>query len=55
MKNYQFYSRANFNNNNNAECIGKVRTFSRLNAAKHFAKIKNLSLRDFLRIFKVSK
>jgi len=38
------------------EPIGKTILYtSRLNAAKHFAKIKNLDLKSFLRLFIVEK
>lgn len=38
-----------------AEPIAKTNFGSRLEAAKFFAKIKNLSLKTFLRIYKVVK
>lgn len=39
----------------NSEPIDSVRSSSRLLAAKHFALRKNLPLKSFLKIFKVSK
>lgn len=38
------------------EAIGRTASHSsRLSAAKHFAKIKNLELKDFLKLFTVEK
>ena len=37
------------------ESLGSVRTSSRLEAAKYFAKQKKLALKQFLRIFSISK
>jgi hypothetical protein len=38
------------------EPIGRTPIYkSRLEAAKHFAKIKNLELREFLKLFNVEK
>lgn len=48
---YTFSSRSDINN----EPIDSVRTVSRLLAAKYFADRKNLPLKSFLKIFKVSK
>ena len=46
---YGFY----FKNSKNQEIIGKTADLSRLSAAKHFAKMKNLPLKEFLKIFGV--
>jgi hypothetical protein len=47
-----FYSKSD----KTKEAIGRTSLYrSRLNAAKHFAKIKNLELKDFLRLFTVEK
>ena len=47
-----FYSKSD----KTKEAVGRTATYSsRLNAAKHFAKIKNLELKDFLRLFTVEK
>ena len=49
---FYFYHR----NDNTQEPIKKVFfTTSRLNAAKYFAEIKQMELKDFLKIFGVSK
>jgi hypothetical protein len=47
-----FYSKSD----KEKEPIGRTAIYgSRLNAAKHFAKIKNLELKQFLRLFTVEK
>ena len=46
---YGFY----FKNSKKQEIIGKTEGLSRLNAAKHFAKVKNLPLKEFLKVFGV--
>jgi hypothetical protein len=37
----------------NQEIIGRKMSFSRLEAAKHFAELKHLPLKEFLKIFSV--
>jgi hypothetical protein len=49
MKQIVFYSRID----PNKEPIGKTISFSRLQAAKYFAKIKQLELKAFLKIYGV--
>ncbi len=51
MKKYQFYSKFD----SSKESYGCVISFSRLNAAKVFAQKKRLPLKEFLRIFEVSR
>lgn len=51
MKKYSYYSRWC----NDCEQLGTVVELSRLKAARYFAKRKQLSLKDFLRLFKISK
>ena len=51
MSKYYFYSRVD----KTQESIDSVRAFSRLQAAKYFAKRKQLDLKSFLSIFAVSK
>lgn len=51
MSKYYFYSRVD----KTQEAIDSVRAFSRLQAAKYFAKRKQLDLKSFLSIFAVSK
>jgi hypothetical protein len=51
MKKYFFY----YKNDSNKEPVHSVDSESRLDAAKLFAKIKNLSLKSFLSLFNVSK
>ena len=46
---YGFY----FKNDKDQEIIGKTVDLSRLSAAKHFAKRKNLPLKEFLKVFGV--
>jgi hypothetical protein len=46
---YGFY----FKNSKKQEIIGKTNDLSRLSAAKHFAKVKNLPLKEFLKVFGV--
>lgn len=47
-----FYSKSD----KTKEAVGRTSIYSsRLDAAKHFAKIKNLELKDFLRLFTVKK
>jgi len=46
---YGFY----FRNDTTQEIIGKTVDLSRLSAAKHFAKRKNLPLKEFLKLFAV--
>jgi len=51
MTQYYFYSR----NDKKQEPIDSVRALSRLQAAKHFARRKQLDLKSFLSIFTVNK
>lgn len=51
MKKYSYYSRWCSDNDQ----LGSIVEISRLRAANHFAKRKQLQLKDFLRLFKVSK
>ena len=51
MTKYYFYSRID----QNQEAIHSVRAFSRIQAARYFAEQKQLPLKDFLRIFAVSR
>ena len=51
MKRFSFYSR----NDSSQEAISSTLASSRLNAAKKFAETKQLPLKDFLRIFGISK
>lgn len=51
MKQYYFYSK----NDSTQEAISKTRSWSRLSAAKFFAESKQLPLKVFLSLFKVSK
>ena len=51
MKRFSFYSRVD----KSQEAIATIITTSRLSAAKKFAQTKQLPLKDFLRIFGVSK
>jgi hypothetical protein len=46
---FAFYNK----NDKNQEIIGKIVSTSRLNAAKYFAAHKQLSLKEFLKIFGV--
>jgi hypothetical protein len=46
---YGFY----FKNSKKQEIIGKTESLSRLNAAKHFAEVKKLPLKEFLKVFGV--
>jgi hypothetical protein len=49
---YYFYSK----NDKNREPIKRLtRITSRLDAARYFAQLKNMTLRDFLRVFGVSR
>jgi hypothetical protein len=51
MKKYSFYSRID----GSQEVIGSTIAFSRLSAAEQFAQRKQLPLKSFLGLFKVSK
>ena len=42
-------------NDSNKEALGKSNTSSRLEAAKEFAQMKQLPLKDFLKIWSVEK
>jgi hypothetical protein len=46
---YGFY----FKNSKKQEIIGKTEDLSRLSAAMYFAKMKNLPLKEFLKVFGV--
>jgi hypothetical protein len=48
---YSFYSR----NDQSQESVGKIVATNRLSAAKYFAAIKRMSLKQFLSVFEVSK
>jgi len=48
---YYYYSKLD----QSAEAVDKVFTTGRLQAAKHFAARKQLALKDFLKIWTVSK
>lgn len=49
--NYYYYSKLD----SSTEAVDRVFTTGRLAAAKHFAARKNLPLKDFLKIWTVSK
>lgn len=51
MVKYYFYAR----NDQSQEAIDSVRAFSRIQAAKYFAKRKQMNLKQFLLLFGVSK
>ena len=51
MKNYYFYSRLD----STKEAISKITSTSRLEAAKKFAKSKDFTLKQFLKLFGVAK
>ena len=51
MKKYEFSSRKDIE----GEAYGSTISFSRLSAARLFAEKKRLPLKDFLRIYKVTK
>ena len=51
MKRFSFYSRVD----KDQGAVGTTLTSGRLAAAKHFAKQKQLPLKDFLRIFSISR
>jgi len=51
MKKYFFYHR----NDSTQEPVHSIESDSRLEAAKTFSKVKQLSLKSFLSLFKVSK
>jgi len=51
MKKYFFYSKSD----KSKQPISKIEANSRLSAAKYFSKVKGLSLKSFLNLFKVSK
>jgi hypothetical protein len=51
MKKYFFFVRKD----KSQERISSTSAMSRLSAAKYFAKIKNLKLKDFLNVFEVSR
>jgi hypothetical protein len=48
---YIYYSKVDSSN----ELLGKISSPSRLAAAKYFAKRKNLPLKEFLKLYSVSK
>ena len=49
---YYFYSR---NDKNREPIMRSTKITSRLDAAKYFAQLKNMSLKAFLSVFSVSK
>lgn len=51
MPKYYFYYKGDLKQ----EPIDKIKSNSRLKAAKYFAKVKNLKLKEFLEIFGVNK
>ena len=51
MKQYYFYSRFD----STKEAIGKTRAFGRLEAARMFARDKQFTLKQFLKLFAVKK
>lgn len=51
MKRYYFYSRVD----NSQEPVAYTTSLSRCRAAKHFAQMKQMSLKSFLTIFAVSR
>lgn len=51
MKKYYFYSKMD----SAQEPIMSVRSFSRLEAAKSFAQIKQMDLKTFISVFSVSR
>ena len=51
MTKYYFYSR----NDKSQEPIMNIRAWSRLEAAKSFAAVKQMNLKTFLSVFAVSK
>jgi len=51
MKKYYFYSK----NDKTQEPIMNARAWSRLEAAKSFAQVKQMNLKTFLSVFSVSK
>lgn len=51
MPKYYFY----YKGDSKQEPINKTKSNSRLKAAKYFAKVKNLKLKEFLEIFGVNK
>lgn len=51
MKRFSFYGRVD----KSQEAIGTTLSSGRLAAAKHFAKQKQLPLKDFLRIFSITR
>jgi len=51
MNKYYFYSK----NDSSKEPIMNTRSWSRLEAAKSFALIKQMDLRTFLKVFSISK
>lgn len=51
MKRFSFYSRRD----SSQEAINTITAFSRLSAAKKFAETKQLPLKEFLKIFAVTR
>lgn len=51
VRTYSFYSRLDLKK----EKINTILTTSRLRAAKHFAEVKNLDLKSFLKIYAISR
>lgn len=48
---YHFYNKSD----NSQEAIGKIIATNRLSAAKYFAAIKRMELKQFLSLFSISK
>ena len=51
MKKFSFY----FKDDNKKEKISTIESPSRLSAARYFAKLKNLNLKEFLSIWKITR
>tara|TARA_Y100000385_G_C12874735_1_gene543115 strand:+ start:405 stop:605 length:201 start_codon:yes stop_codon:yes gene_type:complete len=51
MKEFSFYTKGD----KKKEKISTIKSPSRLSAAKYFAKLKNLNLKEFLSIWKITR
>lgn len=51
MKKYYFYSKTD----KTSEPIAYTKVWGRLEAAKYFAQVKQMSLKSFLSVFKISR
>jgi hypothetical protein len=51
MKKYYFYSKTD----KTSEPIAYTKAWGRLGAAKYFAQVKQMSLKSFLSVFKISR